>query len=51
MTLLVHGSEGLHLAQRCSKALFEGTVEAFAGLGQSTIEQLIGEAAIVDLTW
>jgi len=51
MTMLVHGTEGLHLAQRCSRALFEGTLESFAGLGQATIEQLIGKAAIFDLKW
>ncbi|KHJ85404.1 tyrosine--tRNA ligase domain protein, partial [Oesophagostomum dentatum] len=42
LTKVVHGGEGLSTAQRCSKALFQGSMEDIHSLGKKELHLLFG---------
>lgn len=46
---LVHGEPGLHIAQRCTDALYSGTAEALARLSSAELSLLFKEATTVEL--
>ncbi|KAK0406943.1 hypothetical protein QR680_018904 [Steinernema hermaphroditum] len=50
MTYLVHGERGLDVAQRCSKAMFGGSVEDWDNLDRETLINLFGASSTAELS-
>uniref|UniRef100_A0AC34F0N6 Tyrosine--tRNA ligase n=1 Tax=Panagrolaimus sp. ES5 TaxID=591445 RepID=A0AC34F0N6_9BILA len=50
LTSIVHGSNGLKIAQRCSNVLFNGSVEDFRELDIKTILNLFGKASTFSIS-
>ncbi|VDK55449.1 unnamed protein product [Anisakis simplex] len=46
LTQLIHGADGLRLAQQCSNALFKGSLADIERIPLQTLEQLFGDASI-----
>lgn len=49
VTLLVHGDVGLDAALRCTKALYEGSIEAVASLQPVELKQLLKQAPVKEM--
>jgi tyrosyl-tRNA synthetase len=45
LTRLVHGADGVETARRCSRLLFDGSLEEFDELSAETVRALFGQAS------